>query len=185
MPKRRDLLERLYWTSGWVYDFSKLATTLLIVGLITHYFLYTVLVVKGKSMEPSYIDGEALTVNKISYLVSKPKRFDVVAMYFPGETEKRFIKRIIGLPGEKISVKDGRVYVNDVLLGEKYLSSSLITAPDSEKTLQKGEYFVMGDNRLVSSDSRAWGPVPKSFIVGKVGARLSGKGPTLATNSAN
>lgn len=163
-----ELVERLFWVSGWIYDFSKLATGLLVVGLITHYFFFTILVVKGTSMEPNYVDGEMLIINKISYELGRPSRGDVVAMFFPGETEKRFIKRVVGLPGETVSIKDGLVYINGRQLAETYLPPKLVTGPDLERTLQPTEYFVLGDNRSVSSDSRSWGTVPRSFIIGKI-----------------
>lgn len=118
-------------------------------------------------MEPNYVDGDVVGVNKIAYIVSTPKRGDVIAMFFPGETQKRFIKRVIGLPGETIRIADGLVYVNGTLLVEGYLSPELLTIPNLERKLVEGEYFVLGDNRVASSDSRAWGAVPESFIIGK------------------
>lgn len=122
-------------------------------------------------MEPNYSDGQVLIINKIAYLISDPERGDAVAMYFPGEKEKRFAKRIIGLPGEKVKVNGGRVFINDNLLPEPYLTG-VETLPALERTLQSGEYFVMGDNRLASSDSRAWGAVPSSFMIGKIGNEI-------------
>jgi signal peptidase I len=178
MSRRGQLLEKIFWTGGWIYDFSRFATTLLIVGLLTHYFLFTILIVRGKSMEPNYLDGEVYAVNKFSYLVEKPHRYDVVAMYFPGETEKRFIKRVIGLPNETVSVVNGHLYINGKALPEDFLDPSVATIPDMERKLENGEFFVMGDNRNVSSDSRAWGPVPRSFIIGKVGFVIINKNPT-------
>lgn len=161
------LAERLYWVTGWIYDFSKVATILLLVGLVIHYFFFTALVVRGKSMVPTHVDGQILAVNKIAYVTGAPKRGDIVAMFFPGETEKRFIKRVIGLPGETISIRQGQVLVNGRQLVEPYLPDDIVTLPELERTLVTGEYFVMGDNRPNSSDSRAWGPVPESFIIGK------------------
>lgn len=134
-------------------------------------------------MEPNYVDGQLLMINKISYLVGQPARGDVVAMFFPGETENRFIKRIIGLPGEKIRVTDGKVYINDVEFQQSYLGASVITTPNVERQLQPGQYFVMGDNRSVSSDSRAWGPVPKSFLLGKITAPIAHLPSRLPSNS--
>lgn len=168
-PKR---LEKLFWITGWVYDFSKIATILLIVGLLTHYFFLSVLVVRGKSMIPNFTDGEVLMINKIAYRIAPPERGDVVAMYWPGETEKRFIKRIVGLPGETVRVSAGLVYINDAHLEESYLDSSVTTSSELTRTLQSNEYFVFGDNRANSSDSRAWGPVPKSFLIGKIGSEI-------------
>lgn len=180
MPPKR--IEKVFWITGWIYDFSKVATVLLILGLITHYFFLTVLVVRGKSMLPNFTDGEVLMVNKIVYRFQKPLRGDVVAMYFPGETEKRFIKRVVGLPGETVSIKNGKVFVNDVRLQESYLDQDVYTSADLTRALQADEYFVLGDNRLASSDSRAWGSVPKSFLIGKVSAEVFHLASSQAAN---
>src|SRR5438876_4485081 len=102
---KEGLAERIFWVTGWIYDFTKLATIILVAGALIHYFFATVLVVKGKSMEPNFRDGQVLLIDKISYRLDIPKRDDVIAMYFPGETEKRFIKRIVGLPGETVNLK--------------------------------------------------------------------------------
>lgn len=111
-------------------------------------------------------------INKIAYRIAAPERGDVVAMYWPGETEKRFIKRIVGLPGETVRVSAGFVFINGVRLEESYLDSSVATSNEITRTLQSNEYFVFGDNRANSSDSRAWGPVPKSFLIGKIGSEI-------------
>lgn len=169
---RAKKIEKLFWVTGWIYDFSKIATVLLILGLLTHYFFLTVLVVRGKSMLPNFTDGEVLVINKIAYRFAPPVRGDVVAMYWPGETEKRFIKRIVGLPNETIRVEGGRVYINDTILDENYLDTITVTSSELTRILQADEYFVLGDNRIASSDSRAWGPVPKSFLIGKVGSEI-------------
>lgn len=122
-------------------------------------------------MEPNFVDGQLLVINKIAYLVDQPKRGDAVAMFFPGEKEKRFIKRIIGLPGENLKIQKGKVVINEKILNEPYLEE-METLPDLERNLESGEYFVMGDNRLNSSDSRAWGPVPSSFLIGKISIEI-------------
>jgi len=123
-------------------------------------------------MFPTYHDGAVLSVNKVAYVTGAPERGDVVAMFFPGETQKRFIKRIVALPGETITVFQGQVFINNQPLDEDYLVPGVVTIPDQKRTLVTGEYFVMGDNRANSSDSRAWGPVPESFIIGKAVSRL-------------
>lgn len=117
---------------------------------------------------PNFSDGDILLINKISYFYDHPKRGDVIVMYWPGEIEKRFIKRIVGLPGETVKIVAGGVLIDDQLINEPYLRPETITVPDLERKLGVGEYFVLGDNRANSSDSRAWGPVPESFIIGKV-----------------
>lgn len=169
---KTSFIERIYWFFGWTYDFTKLATYLLAFILVVHYFFVSILVVRGESMVPNFIDGEVLLVNKISYWTGKPERGDAVAMYFPGESERRFIKRVVALPGETIKISAGKVYLNGKIFNETYLPAQLETAPDLERKLSAAEYFVMGDNRGASSDSRSWGTVPESFIIGKVANRL-------------
>ncbi len=169
---RKTLVERLYWISGWIYDFSKAATIVLAVGVIIHYFFLTVLVVRGRSMQPNYYDGQVVLVNKVIYEISSPKRGDVVAMYFPGETEKHFIKRVIGIPGDTVEVSNNKVYLNGEELLEPYLADNTPTLPNSKRTLENNEYLVFGDNRTMSSDSRAWGTVPESFIIGRADGKV-------------
>lgn len=129
--------------------------------------------IKGASMEPNYPDGEYLLTDKLSYRFHEPQRGDVIVFEAPGTINEEFIKRIIGLPGDKVSIVDNHVYVNDKKLAEGYLASTLITTPgvflkqDEEITVPADSYFVLGDNRPLSSDSRTWGYVPKKSITGK------------------
>lgn len=164
MKRRRHLL---YWIGGWIFDFTKIITILTFFGLFVNYFIYTVLIVKGESMEPNYWDGDVMIVDRIRYRVTPPERDDVIALYFPGELDKKFIKRIIGLPNEEITIKDGNLYINQALIQEPYLPA-LTTRPDMDLKLGADEYFVMGDNRDLSSDSRIWGPLPAESILGVV-----------------
>ncbi len=165
-------IEKLYWLFGWAYDFSRVATILLVVALVVNYFFFSVMVVRGQSMAPSYTDGNVQLIDRIIYTLRLPQRGDVVALRFPGEPNQRFVKRIVGLPGETVRVTNGQVFINGQLLAEQYVPADMKTLPDTSKKLVSNEYFVMGDNRAVSSDSRAWGPVPKSFLIGKVEKRL-------------
>jgi signal peptidase I len=144
--------------------------------------------VDGQSMEPNLLNGEMLIVNRRAYVhfnvswlpwesnsssewypFGKPSRGDIVVFNPPGQHTEPYIKRIIGLPGERISVHDGSVFINDERLNESYLTSSTewrgIATEDV--TIQPGYVFVMGDNRNNSSDSRVFGPVPISSIIGK------------------
>lgn len=172
MKTKEGFLEKLFWFFGWTYDFSKFAAILLVVGLLTHYFFYSVLVVRGVSMETNFNDGDVLIVNKISYQVDTPKRGDVVAMFFPGEASKRFIKRIIALPNEHVKIENSKIFIDGKVLSETYLTPGVLTLPNVERQLTADEYFVLGDNRIASSDSRAWGPVPESFIIGKANNKI-------------
>ena len=124
-------------------------------------------------MEPSFEDGDYLLVNEISYRFSEPERGDVVIFRYPLDRSQFFIKRIIGLPDETIEIKDNTVVIynkekpNGFVLNEDYLAPEQKTLGSSVIKLDDNEYFVLGDNRLQSSDSRRWGPINKSLITGK------------------
>jgi signal peptidase I len=121
--------------------------------------------VEGSSMEPSVHPNQYVLVDKISYRVGGPQRGDVVVFNYPLATDRDFIKRIIGLPGETVSVASGVVSVNGQPLTEPYIAAP----PMSTGTWQlgPGQYFVMGDNRNNSSDSRSWGPLERKYLIGK------------------
>lgn len=133
-------------------------------------------IVSGSSMDPTFANGEYLIVDEVSYRFDTPSRGDVVVFRFPQDTSKFFIKRIIGLPGETVFVEDKRVrVVNDenpegFTLDESYLSRA--TESNIRITLANDEYFVMGDNRPASSDSRVWGPLKEDLIIGRALVRL-------------
>ena len=122
--------------------------------------------VEGISMVPSLTDNEYVFVNKLAYLVHQPERGDVIVFHWPLDTSKDFIKRVIGLPGDTITTDSTTVRVNGVLLNEPYISQA--SNPVGKVwTVPANEYFVMGDNRPASDDSRDWGYVPMSYIIGK------------------
>jgi signal peptidase I len=129
--------------------------------------------IKGSSMEPNFHDGEYLLSDKITYRLREPGRGDVIVFEAPGANGDEFIKRIIGVPGDKITLKSGSVYVNNQLLNEDYIPQDVSTNPGAflregtEVTVPEDYYFVLGDNRSFSSDSRAWGFVTKTKITGK------------------
>lgn len=129
--------------------------------------------IKGDSMQPNFPDGEFLLTDKVSYRFGEPQRGDVVVFEAPGARGEEFIKRVLGLPGEKIQVKGNRVYINGRLLKELYLPDSLATPAGNflkegaEVLIPEGHFVVMGDNRGASSDSRSWGFVSKEKITGR------------------
>lgn len=137
------------------------------------YFLVQPFVVRGASMEPNFTDQEYLVVDEISYYVRPPARGEVIVFRYPRDTSEFFIKRIVGLPGEKITIERGRVtiantaYPEGFVLQEPYLDPALKTYPDIQRTLGPEEYFVLGDNRNASSDSRIWGALPRKLITGR------------------
>jgi len=147
--------------------------------------------VDGSSMDPTLEHGQYLLVNRLLYLridseriskiipfwqstdqtshfaVRAPKRGEVIVFQFPQDPNKDFVKRVVGLPGEVIEMRDGRVYVDGVVLEEPYLTAK-DNSNKSEYQLKDGEYYVLGDNRSHSNDSRSWGPVPEANLRGKV-----------------
>ncbi len=141
------------------------------------FFIYLLIMrphkISGQSMMPNFKDGEFLLTEKVTYYTRNPDRGDVVVFMPPVSTTDEFIKRVIGLPGERIMIQNGRVYINDKLLPEAYIDDEPITnggpfLTDSKQyTVPEGQYFVMGDNRQNSSDSRYWGPITKKAMTGR------------------
>lgn len=129
--------------------------------------------VSGRSMLPTFEDGDFILTDKISYRLGKPKRWDVIVLKYPKSETQEFIKRIIGLPGDTILLQDGSLYINGKRLEEVYLAPGIIThgadfINEGEGIqVKENQFFVFGDNRTNSSDSRNWGPITKQEIVGK------------------
>lgn len=140
---------------------------------ISYLFLFQPHQVIGSSMEPNFEDKEYILTDKISYRFREPERGNVVVFQSPPDSERDYIKRIVGLPGEKIRIQDGGVFINNELLKEGYLAPGAYTPPglflrEGQQTQIPSEtYIVLGDNRKQSSDSREWGFVPKQNIIGK------------------
>lgn len=151
--------------------------TLVIAGgifVVIYAFLFRPFQVNGQSMFPTFHDGEYILTNLITLRVNKLDRGDVIVFKSPTNQEKDFIKRVIGLPGDNVMVKDGKVFVNNKQLDESaYLPNDFVTHPGTfleegaPITVPKDFYIVMGDNRDFSSDSREWGFVPNDKIIGK------------------
>lgn len=135
-------------------------------------FGFQVARVEGKSMAPTLEDQDRLIVNKFVYKIGEPRRGDIVMLYYPVNPEKSFVKRVIAEEGDTVRIVDGRVYVNDIPLKDDYVAPEFRSHDDwGPKVIDEGYYFVMGDNRSNSSDSRTWGMVPKKYITGKVQLR--------------
>jgi signal peptidase I len=135
-------------------------------------FLFQVARVEGQSMAPTLADQDRLVVNKLAYHLGDPQRGDIVMLYYPLNPDKSFVKRVIAEPGDTVRIVDGRVYVNDVALLDDYVPPEYRSHDDyGPRVVDEGYYFVMGDHRNNSSDSRHWGPVPKKYIIGKVQLR--------------
>jgi signal peptidase I len=128
--------------------------------------------VDGLSMAPTLEDHDRLIVNKLVYEIGEPRPGDIVMLYYPLNPEKMFVKRVIAREADTVRIVDGRVYVNDIPLHDEYVPAEFRSHDDwGPQVIQQGYYFVMGDHRNNSSDSRHWGPVPKKYIVGKVKVR--------------
>ncbi len=152
-------------------EFLKLLFISLLVVVPFRLYVAQPFVVDGLSMYPTFDNANYLIVDELSYYFEKPSRGSVLVFRYPKDPSKSFIKRVIGLPGEIVSLKEGVVtitsseYPKGLILEEPYVE---LKKPDTlSYTLGQGEYFVLGDNRLQSADSRLWGPVPEKNIVGR------------------
>jgi signal peptidase I len=135
-------------------------------------FGFQVARVDGLSMAPTLEDHDRLIVNKLVYEIGDPRPGDIVMLYYPLNPEKMFVKRVIAKEGDVVRIVDGRVTVNDIPLHDDYVPVEFRSHDDwGPQVIQQGYYFVMGDHRNNSSDSRHWGSVPKKYIVGKVKVR--------------
>ena len=128
-------------------------------------------------MEPNFENGDYLIVDELSYRLREPQRGEVIVFKYPGNLSQRYIKRIIGLPGETIEIKEGEIVISSqgkkyVLDESRYLPPDFKTLGENFFALGQDEYFVLGDNRFFSSDSRRWGPLPQEDIIGRVFIRI-------------
>jgi signal peptidase I len=160
-------------------EIFKFAIIALVIVVPFRLYVAQPFIVSGESMSPTFETGEYLIVDQLTYHFEAPKRGDVVIFKYPLDTSKYFIKRIIGLPGETVSVKGATVTITDkngnlvtTLTNEAYVLPANQSDLATNTTLTDDQYFVMGDNRRVSSDSRIWGPVPKEDMVGRAFLRL-------------
>lgn len=130
-------------------------------------------VVEGDSMQPNFQTGQYLIISRLDYLLGDPQRGDIVVFHYPLDPQSDFIKRVIGLPGETVTLRDGRVFVDNTALEEPYIREACTSAscPDGVWQVAANAYFVMGDNRNESRDSRAFGPVDRTFFVGEARVR--------------
>ncbi|MFH1564382.1 MAG: signal peptidase I [bacterium] len=146
----------------------------LAIILPVRYFLIQPFYVKGASMEPNFHDHEYLIIDEISYRFNEPVRGDIIVFRYPKDTSQYFIKRIIGLPKEKVEIKNGKIIVyneknpSGKLVDESIYLGAISTTPNSVAVLEDNEYFVLGDNRQASLDSRRFGTVNRNNLIGKV-----------------
>lgn len=151
-----------------LWEILKIILLALLIVMPIRYFLFQPFIVKGQSMEPGFSSGDYLIIDEITYRFREPLRGEVIVFKYPLNLSHRYIKRIIGLPGERVEIKNGKVYINGNLLNESaYLPLGTETPGKIEVVLGENEYFVLGDNRIASADSRSWGPLPRQNIIGR------------------
>jgi signal peptidase I len=155
------VLSEIRW---WVRDiFFAVGVAILIVV-----FLYQPVKVEGTSMQPELRDQERIFVNKFVYRIENISRKDIVVFWYPNDPSKSYIKRIIGLPGDTVEIIDGAVYVNETHLEESYVDPRYVDHHSYPPVfIEPGHYYVLGDHRNQSNDSRSWGLVPMRYIYGK------------------
>ena len=164
---------------GVFFDFIETIVIALSIFLVIYLFFMQPHQVNGQSMVPNFLNGEYLLTDKVTYRMRNPERGEIVVFHAPQSahcakgTGCDFIKRILGVPGESVEVKNNGIYINGARLPEAYLADTLETSPgefSKNRVIRLGdnEYFVSGDNRPYSSDSRAWGPIEKEDIIGRV-----------------
>jgi signal peptidase I len=163
----QSLFQRLFYATGCVFELARGVIIFAVLLALINVFVGTVNVVNGSSMESNFHNGQYVVIDKITYLLRSPKRGEVVVLKFPGDPDHtRYIKRVIGLPGETLRITDSQVYINDKPINEPYIDEGNRTEPDMEIKLGPNEYFMMGDNRENSNDSRAFKSVERRFIIG-------------------
>lgn len=165
-------MKKILWSLFEMFETVALAV---VAVVLVRAFVIQPFVVSGASMEPTFYNGNYLLVDELTYSFRDPQRGEVVVFRYPADPKSFYIKRIIGLPGERIVLEGGRITAHrdeeKIDLNEFYLSGRF-TQGSFEVTLEDDEYFVMGDNRNFSFDSRSWGPLPKDDIIGVVRIRL-------------
>lgn len=164
----KNLPNKILFGGGVLFDLTKWFIILLVLIALLNKFWITIYIVDGASMEPTLHDKEIVFLQRNAYNSKEPKRGDIVTMNYPGDPEhKKYVKRIVALPGEKIEISNSKVLINGQVQDEEYLPIDVITEPNKSWQLKSGEYFLMGDNRMNSNDCRFFGPVEKRFITGK------------------
>lgn len=176
--EEQKIEKQSFWTNtkSNILEFLKFAIIAALIVLPIRMFVAQPFIVSGLSMFPTFDDGEYLIIDELSYNLGEPHRNDVVVFHYPKNEKQYFIKRIIGLPNETVLIKEGVVTIKNkdfpegFVLEENYINEDFST--NGIYTNGENDYFVMGDNRNHSSDSRIWGKVPKDLIVGRAYVRL-------------
>ncbi len=168
--------KKTFWQSA--REWIQVIIIALVISLPIRFFIAEPFIVNGASMDPTFSTGQFLIVDRLSYRFESPSRGDVIVFEYPNNPSVYYIKRIIGLPGETLHIKDGKITVvntahpQGIQLDETYIDPAHASHDTLNVTLGPTEYFVMGDNRAQSSDSRSWGPLDQHFIIGRPIVRL-------------
>lgn len=163
---------------GFFGEMLKFTLIALAIVIPVRAFIAQPFIVSGASMDPTFSSGHYLIVDQLTYELKKPEREDVIIFRYPNNPKIFYIKRVIGLPGETISMKDGKItiknseYPEGIEIPDPFVSPSKQTKESFSVSLGSTEYFVMGDNRMQSSDSRVWGPLDEKNIIGRPFMRL-------------
>ncbi|MFA6553927.1 MAG: signal peptidase I [Candidatus Paceibacterota bacterium] len=175
------IIKKTFWDD--VREWIQVIVIALLISLPIRFFIAEPFIVNGASMDPTFATGQFLIVDRLTYRLEAPSRGDVIVFEYPNNPSTYYIKRIIGLPGETLDIKDGTITIsnpsststipnNQTVLKEPYVKSIHRSYDTFHTNLGPTEYFVMGDNRAESSDSRLWGPLDKHYIVGRPIVRL-------------
>ena len=155
-----------------LFAWAKTLTSAAVYATLIVTFGFQVARVEGQSMAPTLEDQDRLIVNKLAYLLDSPKVGDVVMLIYPKDPTKSFVKRVVAEPLDTVRIVEGKVYVNDELRPDEFIPDEYRGSDDlATEVVAEGYYFVMGDHRNNSSDSRHWGFVPKKYILGRVQLR--------------
>ncbi len=161
-----------------IWETVEIILVAVIAVMLIRNFLIQPFLVSGASMEPNFSSGDYLLIDEITYRFKAPERGEVIVFHYPGDESTYYIKRLVGLPSERVVITSGKITIfnkdfpNGLTLKEDYLPSSTMTTGQKEVSLKDNEYFVLGDNRSFSFDSRSWGSLKNSEIVGIVRLRL-------------
>ncbi len=167
IPSRRSKNGKEKKEKPVILEFLEMVVIAVILAVIIKTFVAGNYYIPSGSMEPTVITNDKVIVTHFSYWLSEPKRGDVIVFEYPEDTTKDYIKRCIGLPGETIAFKDSKLYVNGELVEEPYLPEGLVFDDYGPVTVPDNSYFMCGDNRNHSADSRVWGFLPDELIIGK------------------
>lgn len=173
MSETEPKIKSWQYILSFIWETVKIIAISLAIIIPVRYFLFQPFIVRGASMQPNFEHGEYLIIDEISYRFHQPERGDVIVFRYPKYPSQYYIKRIVALPNEIIKIEDGEVMIfnkddpGGFILDEPYLSrDNEFTSGNLEIELDEDDYFVLGDNRKASSDSRKWGTVPRKYVIG-------------------